>query len=87
MKTTVRKRVHLTWVTAVTPVVDHAVTDDGFAAGLAAGDGVYVGICGVRFVPASLISEPGAVCSRCKVVLTPVPGSRAKRRSRVAGRG
>jgi hypothetical protein len=60
--------VHLTWVTSSGAAVDHGVADDAMAAGLTSG-GMFVAVCGARFLPASMCAEPGPVCSSCRLLL------------------
>ena len=64
--TRARDRVRVVWVTAVGGRVDHAVTADDLATGLGsrACAGV-VGVCGLRFLPAPLVANPGATCMSC----------------------
>lgn len=63
------ERHHLTWITADSDaVIDHAVTDDALAAGMAS-QGVYQGLCGVLFVSAPMTAAPGNVCVGCRLFI------------------
>jgi hypothetical protein len=65
---TVAMRVRMTWVTSSGRPVDHAVADEAMSAGLSSG-GVYMALCGVEFLPASMAAAPGQVCSACRLFL------------------
>lgn len=58
-------RIRVIWVTSGGGrCVDHAVSDDDMASGA-----VFVGVCGARFLPASMCAEPGPVCPACRLYL------------------
>jgi hypothetical protein len=62
MVTKIRER--LMWVTSTGKPVDHALTDDAMAAGMAS-QGVYLGLCGIQFVAAPMAAAPGPRCATC----------------------
>ncbi|MGH3930764.1 MAG: hypothetical protein ACRDTF_12385, partial [Pseudonocardiaceae bacterium] len=48
---------------------DHLVSDQATTAGLMAGHGHYVAICGHRVVAAPLVTPPGPTCFDCETAL------------------
>jgi len=65
MTTTTGARMHTTWVTSAVAPVDHAVTDDAMATGMAA-RGEFVAVCGAQFFSAPMAADPGPVCANCR---------------------
>lgn len=64
--TTRTKRHDPTWITCLEDAVDHAVTDDEMAAGLAPdAPNAFRALCGVRFAAAPMVCEPRPPCPRC----------------------
>jgi hypothetical protein len=59
----------VTWYTCGFNHVDHAISDDGMADGMAGGDGHYVAICGVTVSVSSLMCPPGRRCSSCQAIV------------------
>ncbi|MCO1577701.1 hypothetical protein M8C13_18255 [Crossiella sp. SN42] len=59
-------RLYTTWVTSRVEAVDHAVTDEDMAAGIADGKGIYRAVCGARVVAALLEEPPHTRCLRCQ---------------------
>ncbi|MEC3974775.1 hypothetical protein [Amycolatopsis sp. H20-H5] len=55
-------------MTAAGGTVDHAVDDDDLAASITTRGGVFVALCGARFVSGSMCAEPGGVCVRCRAL-------------------
>jgi hypothetical protein len=45
--------------------LDHAVSDDDAASGLAAGQGIYTALCGHQIHATALASSAGPSCPRC----------------------
>ncbi|HEU0087209.1 MAG TPA: hypothetical protein VFQ77_06125 [Pseudonocardiaceae bacterium] len=48
---------------------DHLVSDHAIAAGLAAGCGEHIALCGQRVVAAPLVAPPGPTCLDCETAL------------------
>jgi hypothetical protein len=63
------KRVFSIRVTAFSPHVDHAVTDDEMAARSDECRGEYRAVCGAIFLPAPDVWAPGRFCPGCVRVL------------------
>ena len=66
--------------------LDHLVSADAAAHGIAARQGTYTAICGHLVYVAALVSSPGPLCSRCAQSVTQVetavtgqPGRRGQR--------
>jgi hypothetical protein len=53
------------WIAAQRGRTEHAVTEDAHAEGMEAGDGMYLALCGVTFLAASMSAEPNGQCSQC----------------------
>lgn len=62
------ERLFTTWVTSLDGV-DHAVTDEEFAARLAENRGVFVAVCGKSFLPGPMEGAPGPPCGPCADVV------------------
>jgi len=62
--TPTNERLFTTWVTSLDQV-DHAVTDEEFAARLIEGRGVFVAVCGMSFLPGPMEGVPGPPCGSC----------------------
>src|SRR5437763_16248173 len=62
MATTRRERV--LWVTSNGMPVDHAVTDAAMTSGMAS-HGVYLALCGTKFVSDPMTAAPGERCPSC----------------------
>lgn len=84
MRTTMGSRQHTTWVTSAVAPVDHAVTDDAMAAGIAA-RAAFVAVCGARFFSAPMAAAPGPVCTNCRRFVVARASSRPVEQ-RMAGR-
>lgn len=54
------------WVTAQVDGAEHAVTDESHVAGMTAGDGMYVALCGEEFLCACMDTGPSGRCSSCR---------------------
>jgi hypothetical protein len=66
--------------------LDHLVSADAAAQGIAARQGTYTAMCGHLVYVAALVSSPGPLCSRCAQSVTQVetpitgpPGRRGQR--------
>jgi hypothetical protein len=57
-------RVWSVWVTT-TDGADHAVTDEEMVAGMRAGKGLYLAVCGASVLAAAMTVPPGATCPHC----------------------
>ncbi len=80
-------RLYSVWVTSLDDGVDHAVTDEEMAAGMAH-TGEYTTLCDARMFAAPLTCEPLPKCPRCAVFVrlgTAVPSLEAAPRHRRTG--
>lgn len=57
------------WITAQADRTEHAVTYDAQVAGMAAGDGRYVALCGIGFLAGPMETAPSGECSSCVTFL------------------
>lgn len=59
-------RVWITWVTCGKDGYEHAVTDEGMAAGYRERRGIYGAVCGHAVVAQALVTPPGRRCVCCR---------------------
>ncbi len=60
-----QKRIWVTWMTCCSDGLEHAVTEEGFAAGYWQRSGIYQGVCGHSVVAQALVCPPGRRCREC----------------------
>jgi hypothetical protein len=56
----------VTWFTCGLESIDHAISEDDIAAGIAAGAGRYAALCGATVCVASMTCPPGRRCPSCE---------------------
>lgn len=71
---------HVVPVTCVADGLDHLVTDDAHAAGVAAGTGMYLALCAHQVAAQPLASPPGPPCPRCALASRQSRAGRAQHR-------
>jgi hypothetical protein len=80
------RRLYVTWYRCVTDDLDHAVTDEAFAHGVALHEGRYRALCGHEVFIDSCLVPPGRPCVACFALVrlrnrpAPPVADRARRR-------
>lgn len=59
-------KVWITWVTCGNDGYEHAVTDEGMAAGYRDRKGIYGAVCGHAVTAQALVAPPGRRCPGCR---------------------
>jgi hypothetical protein len=59
----------VTWFTCGFESIDHAISEDDIAIGIAAGSGRYTALCGATVCVASMTCPPGRRCPSCEAVV------------------
>lgn len=54
------------WITAQDEGTEHAVTDEAHVAGMDAGKGIYLAVCGANFLAACMDAGPRRRCPFCR---------------------
>lgn len=60
--------------------IDHWVTEDNMSAGMEAGIGQYVTMCGESITHAALVEPPGRMCQRCATLMRQLNSSHSRER-------
>lgn len=63
------RRLYVTWYRCVADNLDHAVTDEAFAHGVALQEGRYRALCGHELLIDSCLVPPGRPCVDCNALL------------------
>jgi hypothetical protein len=78
-----RAQLRVSSLTCTMDGLDHAVSDDAAASGLAARQGIYTALCGHRVHVTALASSAGPSCPRCTELVNQVaPPTASLRRHR-----
>lgn len=59
----------VTWFTCGFESIDHAISEDDIATGIAAGSGRYAALCGETVCVASMTCPPGRRCPSCEATV------------------